>query len=103
MSQADFLAKAAALDPAVIRALVAEAKPKEFSTGSIGWRTDKSEMVKVGDCTVKAQIGFQAIIKGSKPEDASSAGARARSRSRSPARNLATASRGKDSDDEPLA
>jgi hypothetical protein len=46
--------------------LVAQAKPKEFSTGSLGWHATTKLQVRVGDKLVWVQVNVQATVCGSK-------------------------------------
>lgn len=40
--------------------------PKEFTTASLGWHLNTKIQIKVGDCTVWAQVGVLVTVIGSK-------------------------------------
>lgn len=50
---------------------IGKVEPKEFTTGSLGWRLDTRLPVRVGKFVVLAQMSVQLVIVGSKdlPED----------------------------------
>merc|ERR1719356_1939400 len=70
VSKEEFMAKAEPLAPEMINALVADAKPLCFSTGSLGWYVQRTQNIKVKDLEVKVSLQFQAVLNGTKPKPA---------------------------------
>jgi len=52
--------------PVQIDGISLDAAAKEFSTGSLGWNLSEKRDLKVGDTTVRVQIGLNVTIIGSK-------------------------------------
>lgn len=65
ISREDFLDKAKALT-IVIDGTTLTALPRDFSTGSFGWRNNDKITVMIDGKPIKAQIGMNIMVVGSK-------------------------------------
>ena len=71
VAREEFLTQAQGL-PITIGAQNLLAQVKEFSTGSFGWHHGDKLTVKVGDKSVKVQVGLTITVIGSKDAPAKS-------------------------------
>lgn len=72
VTREEFLTQAQGM-PVSIDAQSVLAQVKEFSTGSFGWHHGDKLTVKVGDKTVKVQVGLTITVIGSKDAPATPA------------------------------
>lgn len=67
LEEGEFTSQALPLAPGIVAKLVADAKPRRFSTGSLGWFAHRLETITIGGLQVRAAIQFQAVLRGTKP------------------------------------
>jgi len=67
LGKEEFLSTGGALPQDIIDRLVADARARCFSTGSLGWFATRTETVQVGKIEVRVVLQFQAVLKGTKP------------------------------------
>ncbi len=66
MTRAEFRSKAPEISCAVAGVNFAPMKPKQHSTGSLGWRHDDKMTIKIGEEYVKCQVSLVVTVVKSK-------------------------------------